>query len=413
MRRVIFLALLVLALLPLVPAPAPVGAQADENSCRAVYLAAVTSLAQECAEMQNGTVCAGTNGVTLQTFGGQQVAQAGGAVQVRSISRIDALAGDEWPLVVLHLPDAVNAQNYATLLVLGNATLTFAENANGLAFDLKTGESPLPCADLPQPGVLVQSPANSLTLLHVNGVDIAVNGTAIITAPENQGVTISSLSREAILSQSGTVIFAGYQSTVTGDTASEVGFYAGDTLKNIPIEVLPVMELIALPGNGTVLQDVNLCLRPAAESYTSATAQAGLPVNLFGQDSTSQWVYVRTYDGLMGWMPRNYLDLKTSGDIPVLAEAPTLPARPFGPIQGRGYLNAEQNNLRSGPGQDYEIVARLPVNTEVLVFGRNPDGTWLLVETLDGTRAWLNADLLSPSTQFDTALLPLSPEFIE
>ncbi|HEX3051896.1 MAG TPA: SH3 domain-containing protein [Aggregatilineaceae bacterium] len=363
--------------------------------------------------MQNGTVCAGTNGVTIQTVGGQQVAQAGGAVQVRSVSQIDALAGDEWPLVMLHLPDAVNSQNYATLLVLGNATLTFAENANGMVFDLKTGVSPLPCADLPQPGVLVQSAANSLTLLRVNGVDVAVNGMAIITAPENQGVTISSLSREAILSQSGTVIFAGDQSTVTGDVASEVVFYDGSALKNVPVEILPVIELVALPGNGTVLQDVSLYLRPAEESYTSATAQAGLPVNLFGQDSTGQWVYVRTYDSLMGWIPRNYLDLKTDGDMPVLAEPPTLPARPFGPIQGRGYLNAEQNNLRSGPGQDYEIVVRLPVNTEVLVFGRNPDSRWLLVETLDGTRAWLSADLLSPSTQFDIDLLPLPPEFVE
>lgn len=49
-------------------------------------------------------------------------------------------------------------------------------------------------------------------------------------------------------------------------------------------------------------------------------------------------------------------------------------------------------NLRAGPGTNYAIVGQLPANTEIVVIGRNENGSWLQVQTEAGAEAWLTGD---------------------
>ncbi len=47
-------------------------------------------------------------------------------------------------------------------------------------------------------------------------------------------------------------------------------------------------------------------------------------------------------------------------------------------------------NLRAGPGATYPVQGSLKKDEQVIVVGRNKDGSWLLVETKDGKKLWVS-----------------------
>jgi SH3-like domain-containing protein len=318
----------------------------------------------------------------------------------------------------LFLTDKLNGESYATLLLFGPAELMVETADNlppGSAFTLTSETDPAPCGDLARPGVLVQAPSNSLTLLRVNGIDLAINGTAVIQAPNGGGLTVSALTRETILGQSGTVVFAGYSAQVDGEGNVEVAPYDPANVAHLPTEILPQMELVPLPGSGTVREETVLHLRPDASAYTGTQVKLAVPVSLFGRDASGEWLYIRSYDGATGWVPASALDVDGAGDMPILEASglPTLqrPLRPFGEVQARGVTTAESNNLRDGPGQNYEIVQAVPLGTELNIYARSPEDEWFLVETTDGVRAWISVSIVNPVTPLNIAELPYSPDF--
>jgi uncharacterized protein YgiM (DUF1202 family) len=174
------------------------------------------------------------------------------------------------------------------------------------------------------------------------------------------------------------------------------------------------MELVPLPGSALVREETVLHLRPDASAYTGTKVKAAVPVSLFGQDPSGEWVYIRTYDGETGWVPASTLAVDVVGDMPILEEglaALQRPVRPFGDVQARGVTTAESNNLRDGPGQNYNIITALPLGAELDIYARSPEDEWFLVETSDGVRAWISVSIVSPVTPLDMAELPYSPDF--
>jgi hypothetical protein len=344
---------------------------------------------------------------------GQMVEGPGITAKVSGVFALRARAGSAWSLASLALPDMVDSTRSTTLIVLGPAELEFQPDSGltpGAAFLLTSAAEPT-CSDLPRPGVLVQTAENSLTLLHVNGVDLAINGMALIHANADRSLTVNALARETILGQTGTVVFAGYGVQVSEAGVSDVAPYDPAAVAHLPTAILPIIDVISLPGNAMVLEEMNLFSRPEPAAYSNTIIKAGLPVNVLARNSGGDWLHVRTYDGVIGWMPASVLEVSVPVDMPVYDTAPELPRRPFGSIYGYIKTNAEYNNLRAGPGEQFEIVATVPLLTELALYGRSPDDQWLLVETLDtNQRAWLNVILVSPSTPFPLAELPLPPE---
>ncbi len=408
MRRVLSVGIIVcvLALGSLVPASAQ-----GQPDCPAIYQAALTGFMAHCFGAQVGNLCAATDPVEIQMASGQVVSGAGGAARVSGVAALRLLPGDDWGLASLLIADAVDSQKSVTMLLFGPASLEFQHDASlpaGTSFTLTANGAPV-CGDLPLPGVLVQSPEKTLTQLRINGIDLTINGMAVIH-PLDSGLSISSLLRETILGQTGTVVFAGYGVQVVSGTVSAVEPYDPAVVANLPVQVLPEMQAAALPGNAMVLQDMNLFQRPVPEAYTNTMVKAGLPVNLFGRSADGQWVYIRTYEGERGWFPTYVLELHVPGDLPVLNEAPPSPVRPFGAVQTYVVTSAEYNNLRAGPGETFEIVVTVPLWTQLALYGRSQDDQWLLVETEDGVRAWANVVLISPSTPYVMEELPYAPQ---
>jgi SH3-like domain-containing protein len=395
-------------------AAVPGTARAQEpDRCAAIYEAATVSMMEHCFTAPAATACAAAGEVTLEMRSGQVVTGVGSRAHLNGLAALRALPGDgtAWSLASLTVPDLVSSEQAATLLVLGPAELVFDETADlppGAAFHLEAPAGPLPCAELARPGVLVQSPPNALTLLRVNGHDLAVNGLALI-AMDGDALVVSALRRETILAQSGAVIFAGYSAAVSAQSVSPAAPYDPALVAHLPTEILPTIEVVALPGDGEVIQPTPLYSRPALQAASNAQAQAGRPISVLGRSSDGQWLHVRTYDGRIGWVPRAALDVRVPGEMPVYDEAPPLPVRPFGSLQGYVKTDAERSILRAGPGQEFDRVATVPFWTDLALYGRSADDQWLYVETGDGTRAWISTVLISPSTPYVLAELPYAP----
>ncbi|NDJ77917.1 MAG: hypothetical protein GYB65_16835 [Chloroflexi bacterium] len=400
------------------PGATPAAAQGGDDACQQVYFDGVAELMAQCADLPNGNLCwASGDDVVIDTVSsGQLVSGPGTRVPfgvVTSVTIPDN-SPDEWKLVRIHLVDPVNYNNFTTLLALGPLNLEVVEDdmPPGSSFTLQTGAEP-PCPALPHPGLLVQSPAQNLALLRVNGIDMVINGTAVLHSPDGVGVTVSAISRETILGATGTVVFAGYRVTVAEPGAAPVVEpYDPAAVAYLPTNTLPRVEVVPVPGNATVIEEINLFLRPQAEAYTNTMIAAGLPVSVLGQSTSREWLYVRAYDGTQGWMPRGYLNVQVSVEPPMYDEAPRPLTRPFGPVQSSGVTTTEYNRLRSGPGLTFEEVGHLALHVPVDVYARSPDNEWLLVETDEGVRAWLYIDLYGPTTDFDLANMPYSPDFL-
>lgn len=407
------LAAVLLALISLLLAmPGAARAQEPER-CAAIYEAAMASMMEHCFAAPAAIACAAAGEVALEMRSGQVVTEVGSRAHLNGLAALRALPGDgtAWSLASLTVPDLVNSQQAATLLVLGPAELTFVETADlppGAAFNLRVPAGRFPCDEVARPGLLVQSPPNALTLLRVNGHDLAVNGLALIVM-DGDALVINALRRETILAQSGTVIFAGYSAAVSAESVSPVAPYDPALVAHLPTAILPTIEVVALPGDAAVIQPTPLYSRPALQAVSNTQARAGRPTSVLGRSSDGQWLHVRTYDGQIGWVPLAALDVRVPGEMPVYDEAPPLPVRPFGSLQGTVKTDAERSILRAGPGQEYDVVATVPFWTDLALYGRSADDQWLYVETSDGMRAWISTLLISPSTPYVLAELPYAP----
>lgn len=388
-------------------------AQGDDQ-CAALYQAGTIALMTHCFGAPAGTVCAAADTVQIEMQSGQVLQRAGSKAQLGGVSAVHALPGDgsAWGLAQVSLPDPLDARRSATLILLGSADVVFepapARSPETL-LSLSAPAEPFPCDALPRPGLLVQSPPNAITLLRVNGIGLAVNGLALLQT-DGEALRVSALTRETILSESGTVIFAGYAVRVGAEGVSPVTPYDPAWVAHLPTEVLPTIEVVALPGNALLTVEATLFSRPVLEAYTNTVIRAGLPLNVLGRSADGEWLAVRSYDGALGWLPRDALDVRVPGEIPVVEGTPRPPARPFGAVYGYVETNAEQNILRDGPGQQYAIVATVPFHTGLSLYGRSRDNQWLYVEMADGTLAWINAGLISPSTPYPRDELPYVPE---
>ncbi len=392
----------------------PAAAQDASLSCASLYQNALIDMMAHCFDAQSGTACVASGDVTITMASGQSVNGPGSTAWLNGAGSLRLANGDgsAWPMATFTLPDPLNRRLQATVIVLGPAEVTFTPATDlpvGAAFTLQTASAPT-CAELPYPGVLIQSPAGSLTMLRINDTDIAVNGMALISTRSGGTLQVNALTRETILGQSGTVIFAGYTTSTLGTFAGDVTPYDANRVAHLPIEILPDMQRVTLPGHAMLTEAMYLHTAPGLEYYSLTIVQPGIPVTVFGRDTSGEWLHIRTYDGEAGWMPAYVLDTHIAGDIPVYDDAPPDPIRPFGAAQGYIKTASEFNNLRSGPGAGYDVVATVPFWTDLALYGRSLDDQWLLVETLDGERAWINAEIVSPSTPYAIEELPYPPE---
>ena len=77
-----------------------------------------------------------------------------------------------------------------------------------------------------------------------------------------------------------------------------------------------------------------------------------------------------------------------AGDLPTTTPTPQPPV---------GYVNVGLMNMRSGPGTEYEVIARIAKGTLVGILGTNGDRTWWEARLPDGTVGWVSEEYIDES----------------
>lgn len=86
------------------------------------------------------------------------------------------------------------------------------------------------------------------------------------------------------------------------------------------------------------------------------------------------------------------------------------------PVEAQGGADAtvipDQLNLRSGPGTEYSLVAKLARGTALTLLGRDDvpaNGLWLYARTGEGLEGWVLSDYLEVRADLDLETLPIRP----
>lgn len=105
--------------------------------------------------------------------------------------------------------------------------------------------------------------------------------------------------------------------------------------------------------------------------------------------------------------------------IGLLILAAILPAillLPAGTIHAQDSIQARTTaplNMRSGPGQGYDVIAQLTPDTGLILEARSADGGWVIGHTISGLlRGWVASDFLTVPDGFSLSALPASDEII-
>lgn len=151
-------------------------------------------------------------------------------------------------------------------------------------------------------------------------------------------------------------------------------------------------------------------------------------VDVLFRDQTGAWWFICCTQPSQqeGWVSASLIrpDFDPAQANQLILVAPSLPTTPMpitvtptATIPGgelRATVNAERLSMRSGPGTDFPIVAKLERGNAVAVLGRNERGDWWYVCCAPDalTRGWVSAPYMTPA--FDqAAALQLIPLFTD
>ncbi|MCC6803715.1 MAG: SH3 domain-containing protein [Anaerolineae bacterium] len=111
----------------------------------------------------------------------------------------------------------------------------------------------------------------------------------------------------------------------------------------------------------------------------------GFGVEMVGRNVQGNWILIKLTNGVTGWVNLSYLFTQyPTRSLPV-TEAPVAPTvAPTGTTAG-----AYAGNIRTGAGPNDPIIVTVPLNTPVVLLGRNYNGTWAKVRLNNGTEGWI------------------------
>jgi len=151
-----------------------------------------------------------------------------------------------------------------------------------------------------------------------------------------------------------------------------------------------------VPGQkATVGEDlVNLRAGPATDYAIIAQLENKAELLVEGRSAGNEWIFVQPEEGESGWVFANYLSgIDDMGALVVVTPAPD--------ILPLVEVSAELVNLRSGPGEAYEVLSQLGQSQGLAVVGRSEAGDWLAVK-FGGDVGWVFVDLVTYSGDIDS-----------
>jgi hypothetical protein len=429
----------------------------EAETCPAIVETALQSLDALCQGAARNQACYGHRMLMAEAQPDVTDFQFDTPGDITPVSTIRALhlqaldeADSAWGVALLrlqaNLPDTLPGQN-VTVLLFGDVTLRAAEDAGGLvpmqAFYFRSGMGDSQCTEVPESGILIQSPGEGGPVeLTINDVSVELGSTAFLQSNAENGMTLFLLEGQARVTafEVEQVVPAGTKLTIPVDEdmhaagpPSAMEVFAADEVSHLSGIVQSLPENVPVVPDFTYTQmGVSGCesgelaqMKPGEwvklvqAVYTAATleeAQALLnqayPITMNGGQLPTYFAPVaQTSAGFVvevyAWwqVSSGGHNLQTTGengqtscDFEIAPEPDENPA-------GVCTLAAGGTvNLRSGPGTEYARAATLAAGQGVQPVGQaaSTDGqTWW--QLADGN--WVRSDVVSASG--DCASLPV------
>lgn len=145
---------------------------------------------------------------------------------------------------------------------------------------------------------------------------------------------------------------------------------------------------------------LNVRSGPGVESSKVIVIYKGQVVALLGRWATNNWVKVRLYSGVEGWVNSIYLTTSVPvSQLPVIGGTPPpiIPTPPESLPSATAIVTTGILNVRSGPSISFGVVDTVKQGQQLVLFGRNQSATWVKVRTPGNTEGWVNARLVQSS----------------
>lgn len=161
------------------------------------------------------------------------------------------------------------------------------------------------------------------------------------------------------------------------------------------------------PTARVVVTNAAVRAEPTLTAATVTTISLDEVVTLLGRSADSDFLLIRTPDGIEGWVGRPLLVYAIPFDqIPVVTpDTPTATPTLIGADADRtvtGTLSTSAANVRAAPRLGSAPVVRLREGDTVTVLGRNPEGTYYFVETDAGETGWIAEGFITLDTPLGT-----------
>lgn len=243
---------------------------AQTTTCSSVVLDAINQVENLCQDVARNQICYGNPNITASPaaeIASLNFNSPGSIEELSHIASFDLAALDiatgVWGISLLkvqaNLPDTTPGVN-VTVLTFGNVGIT-PESPTGTmqAFSLSTGIGQISCSELPDSGIVIQTPDGVGTVnFTINGVQLALGSTLYLQADEQMWIAV--LEGEAVVSNNGVseTVPAGEFTTLQLDALGQATSaptlsqpYTADDVRGLPIQLLPE-EIEIAPGVGTV-----------------------------------------------------------------------------------------------------------------------------------------------------------------
>lgn len=134
-------------------------------------------------------------------------------------------------------------------------------------------------------------------------------------------------------------------------------------------------------------------------------------VSLLSRTDDSTWFSIEYPEasGNIGWIFGEVV--QPQGDVNSLPIGLNAPKPPEGAIHANVKTEGDPLRMRAGPGTNYEVVARIPDTTRVLVIAKSPDEKWfqIVFPPDSGQRGWVSGEFLALASSPATLQIAQAP----
>jgi hypothetical protein len=245
---------------------------AESLSCDAFITQALAQVGTLCDSMGRNQACYGNQRVDVEFRPESNVTfnQEGDIVDLESVQSLRTASlnpdANEWGIAVIkaqaNIPGTLPGQS-VTFLLYGGIELDNA-SPDMSAVTLRTEASGVTCGSAPPASVVIQSPEGMEVAMVINGANISMGSTLMITVPEEDKLVVATLEGEGEVTAYGTTqkIVAGSEVELTVDEGGEVSAppsearpYDEENVKNAPIELLARSIEIQPPADPETLPE--------------------------------------------------------------------------------------------------------------------------------------------------------------